>query len=99
MTPIYTVRKSACRAFTPLRILFIWLIIPLIVIIVRIIQLKCEIIEFYPDKIIQRSGWLSKKEKRSAFTGVMGVSVSLGIMGRLFHYGDVNVDVAGAVVT
>ena len=95
MEPLFIVRKSVCRAFTPLRILFIWLIIPLLVIIVRIIQLRCETIEFYSDKIIKRSGIFFKKEKRSAFTGVMGVSVSQGIMGRMFGYGDVHVDVAG----
>ncbi len=93
--PIYVVRKSICRAFTPLRIIFFWLIIPIIIILVRIIQLKHEKIEFYPDKIIQYSGVLSKKVKQSAFTSVMGVSVSQGIMGRLFRYGDVHVDVAG----
>ena len=95
MAPIYVVRKSAWRALTPLRILFFWLIIPLIVILVRVVQLKHEIIEFYPDKIIQKSGVIAKKEKRSSFTGVMGTSVDQGVLGRMLNYGDVRVDVAG----
>ena len=65
-TPNFVAKKSAWAAVTVLRVLFFWLIIPLIIMIVDIMIKKSERIEFYDDYIIQRSGVLSKKEKRSA---------------------------------
>ena len=95
MNPEYVAKKSKLHAFTPLRILFFWLIIPIFVIIFDMIKLSKETIEFYEDKVIQRSGIISKKEKRAAFTGVLGVSISQSVMGRMFNYGDVRIDIPG----
>ena len=95
MNPKYVAKKSKLRAFTPLRILFFWLIIPIFVIIYNMIRLSKETIEFYEDKVVQRSGIIAKKEKRAAFTGVLGVSISQSVMGRMFNYGDVHIDIPG----
>lgn len=94
-TPNFVAKKSAWAAVTLLRVLFFWLIIPLIIMIIDIMVKKSERIEFYDDYIIQRSGVLSKKEKRSAMVGIMGVSVSQTFGQRIFGYGDVVVDVVG----
>ena len=94
-TPNFVAKKSAWAAVTLLRVLFFWLIIPLIIMIIDIMVKKSERIEFYDDYIIQRSGVLSKKEKRSAMVGIMGVSVSQTFGQRIFGYDDVVVDVVG----
>ena len=94
-TPNFVAKKSAWAAVTLLRVLFFWLIIPLIIMIIDIMVKKSERIEFYDDYIIQRSGVLSKKEKRSAMVGIMGVSVSQTVGQRIFGYGDVVVDIVG----
>ncbi len=91
----YTVKKSVWAEITFLRIISCILIIPIIFLVIRILTAKSETIEFYEDAIVQRSGLLSKKEKRSAFYGVVGVSVTQGIKQRIFNYGNVLVDVPG----
>ncbi len=91
----YTAKKSVWAEITLFRILLCIFIIPIIYLVIRILIAKSESIEFYEDVIIQRSGILSKKEKRSAFYGVIGVSVSQGIKQRIFNYGNVLVDVPG----
>ncbi len=89
MAPEYIAKKSAWRAFTPFRILFIWLIIPLFLIIYDIVKLKSETIAFYSNKVVQRRGILSKNRKKAVFIGVLGVDVYQSLFGRLFNYGDV----------
>ncbi len=93
--PNYVAKKSAWSAVTLFRVLLFWLIIPLIIMIVDIIIKKHEIIEFYDDYVVKKSGVLSKKEKRVALIGVVGVSVSQTIWGRICNYGDVCIDVVG----
>lgn len=94
-TPNYVASKTAWNAITPLRILFFWLIIPLIVLIVDIIRYKKDKIEFYDRYVIEKSGLLSKREKKSTFAGIYSVSVEQNVWGRIFKYGDVKVDVVG----
>ena len=94
-SPNYVASKTAWNAVTPLRILFFWLIIPLIVLIVDIIRNKKNKIEFYDKYVIEKSGILSKKEKKSTFAGVYSVSVEQSVWGRIFNYGNVKIDVVG----
>ena len=93
--PNYIAKKSAWSAVTLLRVLLFWLIVPLVIMIADIIIKKHEVIEFYDDYVVKKSGVLSKKEKRSALVGVVGVSVSQTIKGRICNYGDVYIDVVG----
>lgn len=64
MNPNYTIKKSAWTSITLFRILFIWLIIPALLIIADIIKAKCDKIEFYDDKVIHKSGVLDKKKNK-----------------------------------
>ena len=93
--PNYTARKSAVAVLSPLCILFFWLVIPLIIQIVRILAAKNDIIEFYDDKIVRKSGILSKNETQSVFMGVYSVSLYQSLFGRMFGYGDLVLDVPG----
>ena len=95
MVPEYVATKSAWKAVTFLRVVFFWLIVPLIIMIGHIIILKNEVIEFYPNQIVVKSGVLNKKQRKSAFIGVLSVSTEQSLIGRLFNYGDVKVDVPG----
>lgn len=91
----YIAKKSAWKAVTLFRILFAWLVIPLIIMIADIIKLKHQTIEFYDNYIIQKSGVIAKSERKSAFMGVVSVSVNQSIRGRIFNYGDISVDAVG----
>ncbi|MBQ9729684.1 MAG: PH domain-containing protein [Clostridia bacterium] len=93
--PNYVATKSAWRGVSFWCILFCWLIVPLIVMIVRIIALKNEKIEFYDSYIVVKKGILNKSEERSAMTSILGVSINKPFWGRIFGYGDVKVDVIG----
>ena len=91
----FTVKKSAAPAVTILRILFFWLIIPLIVMIVDILKKKSYTVEFYSDKYVVKEGILSKNESQSVFMGVYSVSIRQSLWGRIFNYGDIEVDAVG----
>ena len=91
----YVAKKSAWSAVRLGRVLLIWLIIPIFIIIFDIIRLKNETIEFYDERIVTRKGVLSKKVKKTIFTGVVSVSVNQSLFGRIFNYGNVEVDVMG----
>lgn len=95
MRPNYVATKSAWKAVSFLTIIFFWLIIPLIVMAIRIIILKNERVEFYDNYVIIRWGVLSKNERKSAFLGVNAVSIRQSLLGRMFNYGDVDVDMVG----
>lgn len=92
-TPEFIAKKSAWKLINFWSILSCILIIPLFILIIRIIILKKTLIEFYQDKIIVKSGWLSKHERQSVFIGVYSVSVDQSLWGRICNYGDVKVDV------
>lgn len=72
MHPNYVARKSILPAFTFLRVILFFLIVPLIILIYNIIALKKEVIEFYDDKIIYKKGVLNKSETTVTFMGVYG---------------------------
>ena len=91
----YEAKKSAWSAITVWQILFFWLIIPLIVMAVKIVKIKSVRISFYKDRVIERSGILSKRERQSLFQGVLSVSVEQSFSGRLFGYGNVKINVFG----
>lgn len=95
MNPNYVAKKSIASVVSIWLILFSWLIIPLFIQIARIISTKCYSIEFYDNKIVVKSGWLSTSEKQSVFKGVYSVSVSRSLKGRIFNYGNVSVDCPG----
>ncbi|MCX4362998.1 MAG: PH domain-containing protein [Clostridia bacterium] len=93
--PEFIAKKSIWRAITPFRVLFCWLIIPLLLMLADIIKLKCQSIEFYNDYIVQKICVIAKNERKSAFMGIISVSVSQSVGGRIFGYGDITVDVVG----
>lgn len=95
MKPNYVARKSAWSAVKAWHILLFFLVIPLVVMIFRIIAVTKYRLEFYDDKIIEHSGWLSTKDKTMVFNGVTSASLSKTVWGNLFDYGTVVVDAVG----
>jgi uncharacterized membrane protein YdbT with pleckstrin-like domain len=70
-------------------------IIPLIIMIVKIINIKDESISFYNNKVVHRSGIFSKHEKTTILTRVLSVTVRQTFWGRIFNYGTIYVDMMG----
>lgn len=95
MNPLYVAKKSKLAAFSLLRILFFWLIFPLVLIIIDIIRSSVEKVEFYDKKILNKTGIISKNEANILFKGVVSVSVNQGFWGRIFGFGDVQIDLVG----
>lgn len=91
----YTVKKSAWAAISAWQVLLFWLIVPLIIMIVKIVAAKSETIEFYENRVVMKSGVLSKKEKQVALSTVLSVSIEQTLWGRIWRYGDVKVNVLG----
>ena len=99
MQPQYVARKSKATAFTPLRILCLvllfWTIIPIVYIVIKMVQASYDIIEFYEDSVIVKTGWIAKSERKSRFDGVTSVAISQSVMGAIFNYGDLEIDTYG----
>ena len=92
---LYSTRKSMVPALNPLLVIFFWLIIPTLIIIYNMVKNYCYRIEFYTNYVMVREGWIARKETKFAFNGIVAVSLNQSVMGRLFNYGDVHVDVIG----
>ena len=95
MKPNYVATKSVFSQLSFWKILSCILIIPIFILIFKIIAIKQYRIEFYDDKIIIYSGLINKSKKQSVFMGVTSSSVNQTLFGRIFNYGDVEVDCVG----
>ena len=95
MEPLYIAKKSKLCSFSLLRILFCWLIIPIILIIIDILKTNVEKVEFFDKKVTERKGLISKNETETTFKGVVSVNVQQSFWGRIFNFGDVYVDLVG----
>ena len=95
MKPNYVAKKSVAHALNFWLILFFWLVIPLIIQIVKIIQAVNYKIEFYDEKVVVTSGVINTKERQSVFAGVYSVSVEQNLLGKIFGYGDIKIDCPG----
>ena len=93
--PNYVMKKSAWSVIRPWHILLSFLIVPLIIMIIKIINIKDESISFYNNKVVYRSGIFSKYERTTILTRVLSVTVKQTFWGRIFNYGTIHVDVMG----
>lgn len=93
--PNYVMRKTAWSVVRPWHILLGFLIVPLIIMIVKIINIKDETISFYNNRVVVRSGIFSKHERTNILTRVLSVTVKQTFWGRIFNYVTVQVDVVG----
>ncbi|MBO4962163.1 MAG: PH domain-containing protein, partial [Clostridia bacterium] len=95
MSPKYVVKKSVAREFTFFRCVFFFLIFPLVILITKIILAKKDVVEFYDDHVIEKSGVVNITENRTSLVGVTGVTVNQSLKGRMFKYGDITCDLVG----
>lgn len=93
--PNFVMKKSSWSVIRPWHILLGFLIIPLIIMLWKIINIKDETISFYNNKVVQRSGILNKYEKTTILTRVLSVTIKQTLWGRIFNYGNIEIDVVG----
>lgn len=93
--PNYVMRKSAWSVVRPWHILLGFLIVPLIIMIIEIINIKDETISFYNNKVVLKSGIFRRDEKVTVLTRVLSVTVKQSFLGRIFNYGNIYIDVVG----
>lgn len=93
--PNYVMKRSAWSVIRPWHILLFFLVIPLLIMIWKIINVKDETISFYNNRVVEKSGILAKNEKTTVLTRMLSVSVHQTFWGRIFNYGDIYVDVIG----
>ena len=70
-------------------------LIPLFAIIVHVIKLRTNYVEFYDSFVIKRRGVFNKTEERCMFPKVLSCNVYRSFWGRIFNYGNINVDAIG----
>ena len=93
--PTFVIKKSSWSVIRPWHILLGFLIIPLIIMLWKIINIKDETISFYNNKVVHRSGILNKYEKTTVLTRVLSVTIDQTLWGRICNYGDIKIDVVG----
>ena len=91
----YVAKKSKLASITIWRILFCWLIFPLVFLLIDILKLSSYKLEIFENQILETKGILSKNQKQTAFNGVVSVSVNQSFFGRLFNYGSIKMDIVG----
>lgn len=94
----YKATKSALSDFSFLIcfVLLLLFVLPgLIYIAYKNITAHHCTVEFYEEKIVTKSGVLNTKENESVFKGVLTVSVSQTMKGKMFDYGTVRADITG----
>ena len=64
-------------------------------IIVDVIKLRSQYVEFYDSFVIKKRGVFNKTEERCMFPKVMSCHVYRSFWGRVFNYGDIKVDAIG----
>ncbi len=85
-------RKSIWSEMTFLRIIFFWLIVPII--IAAIVAKNYKV--FISSKTIKvSSGVFNKMNDEYAVAGITQINIYRSFFGRIFNYGDVNISVAG----
>ena len=93
--PHIVARKSILPAFKLWRILLFWLIVPTILIIVDVVKLKSQYVEFYDTFVIKKKGVFNKTEERCMFPKILSCNVYRSFWGRVFNYGNIQVDAIG----
>ena len=93
--PHIVARKSILPAFKLWRILTFWLIVPLIMIIVDVVILRSQYVEFYDSFVIKKRGVFNKTEEKCMFPKILSCHVYRSFWGRVFNYGDIKVDAIG----
>lgn len=99
MEPEYQTRQSALYEFS-----FFWCVILLLLgvvpgviyITVKILGAHHRVILFYKDKIVLKSGVINSRVDEAGFKGIVSASFSQSLKGKMFHFGDVTIDVGGA---
>ena len=98
MNEQYVARQSAVYGFRfwlCVLLLILGLIPGVLYIVYKNIAARRNTITFYEKKYITKSGVFNTKENEVVFKGVLATSVNQTFGGKIFNYGDVNVDVAG----
>ena len=70
-------------------------IICIAVLVLSILVAKSYKIEVYSNRLVVRSGVISKKVKQSVMTPIVGVEIEQSVSGRLWNYGYVYIDKVG----
>ena len=73
----------------------VFLLVPIVWYVCMRLNVSCDYLEFYNEKIIQRWGFWSKRHSSKVFMGVTSTNVDLPLRGRIFNYGHVFIDCAG----
>lgn len=68
---------------------------PLASIIIDVIKLRTQYVEFYDSFVIKKRGVFNKTEERCMFPKVLSCNVYRSFWGRVFNYGNIQVDVIG----
>ena len=93
--PHIVARKSILPAFKLWRVFTFFLIVPLIMIIVDVIILRSQYVEFYDSFVIKKRGVFNKTEERCMFPKILSCNVYRSFWGRVFNYGDISIDAIG----
>ncbi len=71
------------------------ILVPILVLVFKIINIKDDKVYIYSNKVVRRWGILSKHEKTNILTAILSVNAHQNFWGRILGYGNLKVDVVG----
>ena len=86
------IRRSIWAEMTFLKILFCWLIIP---VVVAVVVAKSYTVTITDKKIIVKSGVFNKRTSEYAVAGITSMTVNQPFFGGIFKYGTLAISLAG----
>lgn len=69
--------------------------VPVVFIVVDVIILRCQYVEFYDSFVIKKRGVFNKTEEKCMFPKILSCHVHRSFWGRIFNFGNIQIDVIG----
>ena len=70
-------------------------LVPLILIIVDVVILRSQYVEFYDSFVVKKRGVFNKTEEKCMFPKILSCHVHRTFYGRIFNYGNIEIDAIG----
>ncbi len=70
-------------------------VIPVVLVVIDVIILRSRYVEFYDSFVVKKSGVFNKTDEKCMFPKILSCNVHRTFLGRIFNYGNIQIDAIG----
>ena len=70
-------------------------LVPVVFVVVDVIILRSRYVEFYDSFVVKKSGVFNKTDEKCMFPKILSCNVHRSFWGRIFNYGNIQIDAIG----